>query len=181
MISPPTLGMPLIPGRHNKQRWSVQLSVDFDEARGRGHWNHIWDLMLLRSSDLLAFDDVAAGRRILGQSDLGLRVIPVDAIVGSLGRSNDFDHAFMPRHAHLKSRWLAVNQAYYTGEPLPPVELLQLGKGYFVIDGHHRISVASFHGQHYVEAHVIQVHLQAAQHRCEKSMEVTCVVHPSLS
>jgi hypothetical protein len=41
---------------------------------------------------------------------------------------------------------------HLAGDPLPPVELIQVGSVYFVRDGHHRISVARAMGQQEIEA-----------------------------
>jgi hypothetical protein len=40
------------------------------------------------------------------------------------------------------------------GTPLPPVELIQTGETYFVVDGHHRISVAKAFGEQSIDAEV---------------------------
>ena len=63
-------------------------------------------------------------------------------ITGSEGRTREFDHTFRPLRAHSGPRWQRVAAAWLAGEPLPPVELIQVGAVYYVRDGHHRISVA---------------------------------------
>ena len=85
-------------------------------------------------------------------------------VVGSSGRSHDFDRSFMPRQKHTRDRWLNVDRAYYKDIPLPPIELEQVGDNYFVVDGHHRISVARIHGLQYIEAHVIQLRTQCDEY-----------------
>jgi hypothetical protein len=40
---------------------------------------------------------------------------------------------------------------------LPPVELYKIGDAYFVVDGHHRVSVARYHEVPTVEAEVTEV------------------------
>ena len=42
------------------------------------------------------------------------------------------------------------------GECLPPVELHKLGRGYYVVDGHHRIAAALLLGQADVDAIVVE-------------------------
>ena len=51
-------------------------------------------------------------------------------------------------------RWTRVASAWLAGVVFAPVELLQVGGGYFVRDGHHRISVARAVGQLTIEAEV---------------------------
>jgi hypothetical protein len=43
---------------------------------------------------------------------------------------------------------------------LPPVKLYKLEEAYFVVDGHHRVSVARYHNVPTVEAAVVEFHPQ---------------------
>jgi hypothetical protein len=81
-------------------------------------------------------------------------MVPIQQIWGSEGRSADFDALFYPRQAHSQGRWVGIAAARMMGLVLPPVELIQVGDGYFVRDGHHRISVARALGEEYIEAEV---------------------------
>jgi hypothetical protein len=81
--------------------------------------------------------------------------VPIRQICGSENRCGDFDRNFHPLHDHNKGRWLRIAQARQQGKSLPPVELVQVGDGYYVRDGHHRISVARALGQKSIEARVI--------------------------
>ncbi|NCF69199.1 MAG: hypothetical protein GWP61_24850 [Chloroflexi bacterium] len=48
-------------------------------------------------------------------------------------------------------------KAFYLHIGLPAVELYKIGNDYFVMDGHHRISVARLHGQEAIDAKVIEI------------------------
>src|SRR6478752_9068004 len=48
-------------------------------------------------SEVLPYDEVVAALGYLGERPLGLQVIPLDAIVGSVDRAADFDRWFRPR------------------------------------------------------------------------------------
>jgi nucleotide-binding universal stress UspA family protein len=89
---------------------------------------------------------------------LGLREVPVDRIVGSVGRARDLDADFMPVSARRRGdeRFRRIAQAMSQGEPLPPVQLYKLGYNYYVLDGHHRIAVARSRGIREVEAEVTE-------------------------
>ncbi len=50
-----------------------------------------------------------------------------------------------------------VDKAFRRGQELPAVSLLGLGGDYFVNDGHHRVSVARFHGVEWIDAEVTEV------------------------
>lgn len=80
--------------------------------------------------------------------------VPVERIVGSAGRVGDFDRRMRPLGKHLRQRWDRVAAALGTSVSLPPVRLVQLGELYFVVDGHHRVSVARAAGMAAVEAEI---------------------------
>jgi hypothetical protein len=86
----------------------------------------------------------------------GIRVVDTDKIVGSVGRSKDFDRRYWPLRASIGPRWKRVDVAFHRGEDLPPVSLYKLDGAYFVLDGNHRVSVARFHGLRTVEAEVTE-------------------------
>lgn len=90
-----------------------------------------------------------------GQYYLGLKSVPLDQIRGSVGKSNDFDTEFYPLRERSAERWGRVATISMYGKPLPPVELIQVGEIYYVVDGHHRISVARAQRNTYVDAIVI--------------------------
>jgi len=110
-----------------------------------------------QDSDLLSYDEV---RQILHAQEVGrpkLEEVPLDKIVGSVGRYRDFNSAFLPRNEALQERWARVDAAREGLVGLPPVELLKVGDLYFVRDGNHRVSVARAHGEPTIEAYVIPV------------------------
>jgi hypothetical protein len=74
--------------------------------------------------------------------------------VGSLNRYHEFDRAFLPKEDQLANRWQKVDRAFYEDIHLPPVVLYKVGQVYFVVDGHHRVSVAREQGQDFIEAEV---------------------------
>jgi len=82
-------------------------------------------------------------------------IVPLDKIVGSEGRSDDFDACFRPLKWHNRERWISVAAARRTGVVLPAVELVQSGDEYYVRDGHHRISVARVSGQLEIDARIV--------------------------
>lgn len=85
----------------------------------------------------------------------GIQVIPLEEIVGSEGRSQDFDNQFWPLKEHSRDRWVNIAQAMRSGAPLPPVQLVQTAGGYAVRDGHHRLSVARAYGRTVIEAEIV--------------------------
>jgi hypothetical protein len=132
---------------------------DYERAVYKARWRGWFSWFTRQCNDLLAFDQIRPCLAHRGQHALGLKIVPLDKIVGSEGRARDFDRAFFPRQIHTKERWLSIARAFYAQVPLPPVALVKVGDSYFVTDGHHRISVARAHGQDFVDAHITEVDL----------------------
>ena len=91
---------------------------------------------------ILPYEEVIQALGFVSERSLGLQVVPLDAIVGTIDRGRDFDRQFRPTSRRVRSRWEQIAAAMRRGESLPPVDLLKVGEIYFVRDGHHRVSVA---------------------------------------
>ena len=96
---------------------------------------------------------VASARR-------GVRSIPISAISGTLepSRAALFDRSFRPA-AGARTRWERVWLAEQHGAVLPPISVIEVGDGYAVRDGHHRVSVAVARGAVSIDANVDAVGL----------------------
>jgi hypothetical protein len=135
--------------------WYENLaSEDFSKARTRELLQRVSGLLGSQEDRLLSLDEVKAILRPGSETYEGIKAVPIDLIVGSEGRYRDFNRHFLPRHDHLKTRWVRVDLAHYTDVPLPPVRLYKVGGVYFVRDGNHRVSVAKLRGQTQVDAEV---------------------------
>lgn len=130
---------------------------DYEHALRKAAQRRLVSLVLRRRNDLLSLDAIMKRLHMRGQHSIGLVTVCLDKIIGTAGRSDDFDRAFYPRREVSPHRWMNIVKAMYKGEYLPPVELRQIGDAYFVIDGHHRISAARERGQQYIEAYVTQI------------------------
>jgi hypothetical protein len=130
---------------------------DYSRARFKASLRSIMARLLGWRNDLLSLEKVLPRLPFRGQHSTGLQTVAIDQIIGSAGRNADFDRAFFPRRVQTQARWRSVDWATHKGIALPPVELHQIGNVYFVIDGHHRISVAREHGQDFIEAYVTEI------------------------
>jgi hypothetical protein len=137
-----------------------QVDADFTRARRRARLRALGARLRREhtSNRLLSFDDVR--RELVANNRLqrGTRVVEVDQIVGSVGRWRDFDRSFLPARASVGHKWKRIDRAFQRGEELPPVDLYEIGDAYFVVDGHHRVSVARYHDVPTVEASVAEFH-----------------------
>ncbi len=106
---------------------------------------------------LLSFDQVQELLRSHQERDRGTQAIPVDSIVGSVGRYRDFDRAFLPLEGADAARWQRLDIAVNELRLLPPIEVYKIGDVYFVSDGNHRVSVAKANGVISIDAHVTEI------------------------
>ena len=91
----------------------------------------------------------------------GIQVVPIRSIIGSEGRTTDFDMDFHPIRGASRERWVNMTMAYLAGFQLAAIQLIRVGESYFVRDGHHRISVSRAFGQLAMDAEVITWKAQA--------------------
>lgn len=133
---------------------SSQVHADFARARSRAFLHDLWALLAGTRNSLLSYDEVKEKLHIGGPIYRGIRTVEVAKIVGSVNRYRDFDHAFLPARNSIADRWQRVDRAFYEEVSLPPVVLYKVGDIYFVVDGHHRVSVAKEQGQEFIEAEV---------------------------
>ncbi len=131
---------------------------DFQEARRRAALEDLKARLTGKSDDLLSYDAIKDLLQTEASTSRGLQEIPLDAIVGSVGRYHDFTRTFLPRRESDQHRWANVKlKALYRGG-FPPIEVYQLGANYFVLDGNHRVSVARQLGADTIQAYVTEVH-----------------------
>jgi hypothetical protein len=128
----------------------------FDAARRKAFWSEVGRLITGRRRELLAWQDVEDSLHPSDFADRERLPVPLDAVVGSVGRYQEFDRAFMPKLDSTAQRWRSVASAYLDHVILPPVTLYKVGEAYFVVDGHHRVSVAREMGKAFIDANVIE-------------------------
>ena len=133
---------------------SARVRADYSRARTKAFMNNIKAVLSGRSNTLLSFDAIKEKLHIGGPIYRGLLTVCIDQIVGSLDRYEQFDKAFLPKQDLTSDRWLRIDHAFYDDISLPPVVLYKVGNVYFVVDGHHRVSVARQQGQEFIDAEV---------------------------
>ena len=139
-------------------QYKFQMAIqDFRSARQRAAIQEILSRFTGKSTQLLSYEDVAEKLKLRARMERGVQHIPLDAIVGSVGRDTDFTRAFLPRRAVNQQRWANVKTAMEDGAGLPPIEVYKVGDVYFVMDGNHRVSIARQEGFTSIEARVIEV------------------------
>lgn len=129
----------------------------FQNLRTRAFLQEMLSLLRGQSTELLSFDDVRARLRLRAESYKGLQDIPLDKVVGSVGRSREFTRTFLPKTNEMRERWSRVYAQMNSMAGVPPIEVYKVGDTYFVRDGNHRVSVARQIGAKTIQAHVTEL------------------------
>jgi hypothetical protein len=124
-------------------------------------------LKALRRGNRIPLDglyDRYPAARTAARRDLGLLTIPVARILGTAvegpaQRGRDFLPLPMLRGQNWEGRWQRLRKAQDRLAILPPIDVIQAGDGYWVIDGHNRVALALYGNQDDIDASVTHVHL----------------------
>jgi hypothetical protein len=133
---------------------------DFARARRREVLARLAKRLRREPADVhmvLPFEEVRDALGFRGERSLGLQVIPLDSIVGTVDRTREFDRRFRPTSRRVRDRWQRVAEAQRRGEAMPPISVYRIGDMHFVDDGHHRVSVARAQGRADIDAYVTEV------------------------
>jgi nucleotide-binding universal stress UspA family protein len=143
----------------------MQAVNDFHRARRQASLELIMARLRGKSAYLLSYEEVRDKLKARSTKRAELRDIPLDAIVGSVGRYTDFTRSFLPLQDQDEQRWARVQLAVTDMRGVPPIDVYQIGEVYFVRDGNHRVSVARQFGASHIQAYVVEiesrVHLSA--------------------
>ena len=143
---------------------TLRAHEDFDSARFKAFRRAIRATLTRRSRRLLSLDRVLEAAGLEGKAFGGVREIPLDKVVGSAvaeAKAADFDPGFLPVNRRLRDRWTRIYTAMVEGDELPPIDVYKLDDAYYVIDGHHRVSVARNLGRDVINARVVEVRTRA--------------------
>ncbi|MCY3831908.1 MAG: hypothetical protein OXG85_02755 [Chloroflexi bacterium] len=141
----------------NYQQRLHEGRVKFQSVYNKAFWRELLSQLTGRHQDLLNFDEIRSRLHLHEEHYEGVRDVPLDQIVGSVGRYKDFTSTFLPRKSGMKERWSRVYALANSLEGPPPIELYKVGDVYFVRDGNHRVSVARQLSAKTIQAHVIEM------------------------
>jgi len=129
---------------------------------------------------ILPFEEVVQALGQIGERRLGLQVIPLDSIVGTVDRTREFDRQFRPTSGRGRVRWERVAAAMRRGESLPPIDVYRIGELHFVRDGHHRVSVARTLGRSDIDAYVTEITTRVPIDSALRPSDLLCKDHERL-
>ncbi len=151
-----------------------QALQDFRRARKQAAMRQLLQRFTGRSNELLAYGQVGDKLKVTDTVERGLQEIPLEAIVGSVGRAEDFTRDFLPKRDSDAERWARVRAAVLDMKGWPPIEVYQVGEAYFVKDGNHRVSVARQLGNETISAHVTELQTRLSLDAGSDPSEVLC-------
>lgn len=145
---------------------------DFNKAHAKAFINEIQHLLSPEEASLISLNDVKQMIKSSAETYVGMKVIPIDKIVGSEGRYKDFDNRFFPKSTHLKNRWQHVDEAALNDVTLPPIKVYEIAGLYFVRDGNHRVSVAKTRGTEFIDAEVVSLQSEIKLKKADSLKEI---------
>lgn len=103
--------------------YATAESREWRRARHAAFVQDVLTAFTQRPAGLMSFEDVHQKLQLANLHYLDVQEVPLDQIVGSVGRYTDFTRAFFPRQDHLQARWQRIEELVATGRDLPPIEL----------------------------------------------------------
>lgn len=147
---------------------------DFKRMRRQAAMQQLLARITGQGNELLAYNQVVEMLQPAEHVDQGLQEIPIAAIVGSVGRYQDFTRDFLPKNDADLERWARVKTAVMEMRGLEPIEVYQVGEVYFVKDGNHRVSVSRHLGVDTISAYVTEVKTRVPLTVADDPTQVIC-------
>ena len=103
------------------------------------------------------FEKVRTAEQAFESIDRGTLLVPINKIVGSVGRYHDFDAHFRPKGYDSDERLHDIMKKMREGRPVPPISLYQIKDSYYILDGHHRYAAARELGQSEIRSCILEL------------------------
>ena len=142
---------------HNFRSYYHEGRSKFQSIQNKVFWKELLSHLRGRHDELMSFDEIRSRLHLHEEHYEGVHDVPLDHIVGSVGRYKDFTAQFLPKRGNMRERWSRVYALANSMEGPPPIELYKVGDAYFVRDGNHRVSVARQLGAKSIQAHVVEL------------------------
>src|SRR5512144_2129670 len=139
------------------------VAEKFFTLRTQALRDSLWAKLIGRNTSLAVFPEQAP-RKSPNRKFIGISDIPLEQIVGTLNRNSDFDRKFRLLKRYLRDRWINVYLTLENGD-LTPIVVHKVGDGYYVEDGHHRVSVARLLGRTSIQAKIWEYPVHATKQR----------------
>ncbi len=87
----------------------------------------------------------------------GTSMVPLEKIVGSVGRYHDFDNQFRSGGGKRDVRLESIIEVMKSGKAMPPISLYQIKNDFFILDGHHRFKAAQELGLTEIHSRIVEL------------------------
>jgi len=134
----------------------LMAPIEFQYALRKGCLEIFFRRMLGLPRHLIPFIPVKKKLNLVTRMETGPQEIRLDKIIGSVDKYEFFSHSLMPLSTRLEKRWSAIYILVQGARRCPPIEVYKVRKAYFILDGHHRASVARYLGNEVIEAYVTE-------------------------
>jgi uncharacterized ParB-like nuclease family protein len=142
----------------------IRALQDFDAARAKAFRRSLLRIITGKKSRMRSIQPMLKAAGMEGRAFAGVQEIPLDHVAGSAApdfKAGDFDPRFLPVSLRMRERWTRIYQAMVEGDELPPIDVYRVDDNYYVIDGHHRVSVARSLGRPVINARVVNIKTRA--------------------
>lgn len=102
------------------------------------------------------FREIQQKEQAFDSRKIGVRMVPLGKIVGSVGRYHDFDGHFRLKKDLSPERFLHVKKAMREGKSMGPINVFKIKDEYYVADGNHRVSAAKALGYPDIKADIVE-------------------------
>ena len=134
----------------------LMAPTEFQRALRKGRLEILFRRILGLPRHLLPFVTVKKDLNLVNRMEMGRQEIRLDEIIGSVDKYELFSHSLMPLSTRLENRWSAIYILIQGARGCLPIEVYQVGDDFFILDGHHRASVARYLGNEVIEAYVTE-------------------------
>jgi len=155
---------------------SYQIALrDFHHARKQAAMQQMLARLRGERNELLPFERVRQQLHATGVTiPHGVQEIPLNKIVGSVDRYEDFTRTFLPKRDSGERRWAGVRAAVNDMVGMPPIDVYQIGDAYFVQDGNHRVSIARRLNTKTISARVTEIETRVPLAADDDPNEIIC-------
>lgn len=166
--------------RHVGTRLTVLLLVAAVFGRARDAWQRRARESAVERANLPSIFDAHPAATRAPRRRIGLRSVPLERIVGTMRHPSQNTSDFLPlpslRGQNWRGRWQRIQGATDRLTVLPPVELVQVGEEYYVVDGHNRVAASLMVGAAEIDADVTQLLLPGVTRPGQATLDASSLI-----
>lgn len=131
-------------------------ACEFHQALQKGRREAFFYQTLSRPYCLTPFEIIKTRLYLVARLEKGRQEIQLAQILGSVGKPEFFTRSLWPLYSGLENRWTSIYELTMGSHGYSSIEVYKVKDKYFILDGHHRASVARVLGNKTIEAYVTE-------------------------